>query len=222
MPNTVSTLALLGALVIATPALAAEKAAEKPAEKTEKAEAAAPSGPKADLSLAAAGEYAIDPSHTNVLFRLAHLGYSGYMGRFNKIEGKIELDPKDLTKTSLDVTIDAASVDVNHEKLANEIKDKEVFDTATYPTITFKSTKLEQKDATHGTVTGDLTFHGVTKPVTLDVTLNGVGNHPMNQKPMLGFSATGTIKRSDFGVSKWLPMVGDQVQLIIETELHKS
>ncbi len=87
--------------------------------------------------------------------------------------------------------------------------------------FTFKSTKLEQKDASHGTITGDLTLRGVTKPVTLDVTLNGAGIHPMNQKHTLGFSATGMLKRSDFGVAKWLPNIGDSVQIIIETEIQK-
>lgn len=109
------------------------------------------------------------------------------MGRFNKIEGKVVLNPKDLTKTSLDVTIDAASIDVNHEKLEGELREKEVLDAAAFPSITFKSTKMEQKDASHGT-TGDLTLHGVTKPVTLDVTLNGAGVHPMSRSPAAGFS----------------------------------
>ncbi|MBP7253261.1 MAG: polyisoprenoid-binding protein [Alphaproteobacteria bacterium] len=231
MSKTVSTLALLSALTLTAPAWAAEKAAEKPAEKAAVEKAAAekekPATPttapaKADLNNAAAGEYAIDASHTNVFFRVSHLGFSGYMGRFNKIEGKVVLDPKDLTKTSLDVTIDAASIDVNHEKLEGELREKEVLDAAAFPSITFKSTKMEQKDASHGTITGDLTLHGVTKPVTLDVTLNGAGVHPMSQKPTLGFSATGMLKRSDFGVAKWLPMVGDSVQLIIETEMQKS
>jgi polyisoprenoid-binding protein YceI len=234
MSKTLHTLAVLSALTLTTPAFASEKAVEKVAEKkvtvkTEEkveekaADNAAPAAPaKIELATAAAGDYAIDPTHTNVFFRVAHLGFSGYMGRFNKIEGKVALDPKDLSKTALDVTIDAASIDINHEKLAAEIRDKDVLDVAAHPTITFKSTKLDQKDGTHGTITGDLTLHGVTKPVTLEVTLNGVGPHPMNQKPTMGFSATGTIKRSDFGVAKWLPNVGDSVQLIIETEMQKS
>jgi polyisoprenoid-binding protein YceI len=220
-------LTLTTALLLALPVTAATSteapatpvapvaAPEKPA--AEKA-ATAPTAPKADLSLAMAGTYRLDPSHTNVLFRLAHLGFSGYIGRFNKVEGKVVLDPKDLSKTTLEVTIDANSIDVNHAELEGKLKDAEAFDVANHPSISFKSTKLEQKDANRGTITGDLTLRGMTKPVTLDVILNGVGPHPMNQKTTMGFSATGMIKRSDFGLSKWLPMVGDQVQLIIETE----
>jgi polyisoprenoid-binding protein YceI len=238
MSQTVQTLALMAALLIAAPAVANEKPAEpapskiaaapaeKPVEKTAEKPAEKPvekpamTAPKADLALAAAGTYQLDPAHTNVFFRVAHLGFSGYMGRFNKIEGKVVLDPKDLGKTTLDVTIDAASLDINNEKLAAELRDKDAFDVATHPSISFKATKLEQKDASHGTITGDLTLRGVTKPITLDVALNGVGNHPMTQKATLGFSATGMLKRSDFGLVKWLPMVGEQVQIIIETEMQ--
>ena len=221
MLQNIKTLALLGALAIASPAFAADKA-EKPAEKpVEKAAEKPVEAPKPDIANVVAGEYKIDAGHTSVIFRISHLGFSGYMGRFNKTAGTLTID-KDITKSTLDVTIDAASIDTNNEKLEEEIRAKDVFDTATYPAITFKSTKLEPKDAIHGTVTGDLTFHGVTKPVTLDVTLNGVGAHPMSQKPTVGFSATGIIKRSDFGVAKWLPMVGDSVQLIIETEMQKN
>ncbi len=196
-----------GSLALAMPALAAETAAPQFV------------APIADLTTATAGTYKIEPTHTNVLFRVAHLGYSGYMGRFNKIEGTLKLDTKELDKSQLDVTIDAASIDTNHEKLEGELRDA-AFETAKFPTITFKSTKLVQKDATHGEVTGDLTLHGVTKPVTLAVTLNGAGTHPMSKAATIGFSATGLIKRSDFGVMNWLPMVGDDVQIIIETELQ--
>ncbi len=226
MSKTVTTLALLGTLALALPAQAAEKSveavAEKAAEKVVEAltDKVAPPVAKVDLANATAGLYAIDPSHTNVIFRVSHLGFSGYMGRFNKVEGKVALDPKDLSKTTLDVTIDASSVDVNLKKLEDELRGKEMFDVTTHPSITFKSTKLEQTAPNRGTITGDLSFRGVTKPVTLDVTLNGVGPHPMNKKQTLGFSANGVIKRSDFGAAQWLPMVGDNVQLIIETELQ--
>lgn len=222
MSKTITTLALLGTLALTLPVQAAEKTAEAVAEKVAPAVADKVAAPvnAVDLANATAGSYAIDPSHTNVIFRVSHLGFSGYMGRFNKIEGKVALDPKDLTKTTLDVTIDPASVDVNLKKLDDELRGKDMFNVAEHPSITFKSTKLEQTAPNRGTITGDLTFRGVTKPVTLDVTLNGVGPHPMNKKQTLGFSANGVIKRSDFGASQWLPNVGDNVQLIIETELQ--
>lgn len=223
MPRIMPVFALLGGLLIVSPAFANEPAAEKavsPKAADKAADKPATSAPKADLALATAGTYQLDPAHTNVFFRVAHLGFSGYMGRFNKIEGKVSLDPKDINKTTLDVTIDAASLDVNNAKLEDELRGKEAFDVGEHPKITFKATKMEQKDINRGTITGDLTLKGVTKPITLDVVLNGVGNHPFNQKPSMGFSATAMIKRSDFGLVKWAPMVGDQVQIIIETEMQ--
>lgn len=198
---------LYGSLVLTTPALAAT--------------APQLTNPSPDLAAAPAGKYVIDPTHTNVIFRVAHLGFSGYMGRFNKIEGTVVLDPKALDKSQLDVTIDAASIDTNNSKLETELRDA-AFEVAKFKTIAFKSTKLTQADATHGTIVGDLTLHGVTKPVTLTVIMNGVGTHPMSKKPTMGFSATGMIKRSDFGVMNWLPMVSDDVQLIIESELQQA
>lgn len=198
---------LSGCLVLATPALAATTPQV--------------TAPTADLTAAAAGKYQLDPAHTNVFFRIAHLGFSGYMGRFNTIAGDAELDPKALDKSQLSVTIDPASVDVNNKKLESELRDA-AFEVAKFKTLTFKATKITQTDATHGTIAGDLTLHGVTKPVTLNVTLNGVGTHPMTKKPTLGFSATGMLKRSDFSIMNWIPMVSDDVQIIIETELTQA
>ncbi|MEJ0062393.1 MAG: YceI family protein [Alphaproteobacteria bacterium] len=206
MQNLMKALVLAAGIGLASPALLAEPMAP----------------PKADLTAVSAGVYKLDPGHTNVMFRLSHLGFSGYMGRFDKISGTLDLDPKAPTKSKLDISIEATSVDVNNAKLEEELRDKDAFNVAEFPAITFKSTKLEQKDPTHGEVTGDLTFLGVTKPVTLAVTLNGAGPYPMGQKTGVGFSATATIKRSDFGMKKWLPMVGDDVQLYIETEFQQG
>ncbi|MGB4101512.1 MAG: YceI family protein [Alphaproteobacteria bacterium] len=198
---------LYGSMVLATPALAAT--------------APQATNPSADLAAIPAGKYVIDPTHTNVLFRIAHLGFSGYLGRFNTIEGTVELDPKALDKSRLEVAIDPASIDTNNSKLETELRDA-AFEVGKFKVITFKATKLTQTDATHGTIVGDLTLHGVTKPVTLSVTLNGAGPHPMNKKPTIGFSATGMMKRSEFGIMNWLPMVSDDVQLIIEAELQQA
>lgn len=230
---------LAGCIALAAPAFAENKPEAAPpsaapeagakvvatAEATA-AEVAAPAAPQfvapvADLASAEAGSYKIDPGHTNVFFRLAHLGFSGYMGRFDKIEGMLELDPKALDKTKLEVTIDPAGVNTNNAKLEGELRSS-AFEVEKFSAITFKSVKMVQKDASHGEVTGDLTLHGVTKPVTLNVTLNGVGVHPMSKAQVLGFSAIGAIKRSDFGIVNWLPMVGDDVQIIIEAELQKE
>lgn len=184
------------------------------------ASAAVADGPGTDLSKATSGVYEIDPSHTNVIWGINHMGFSTYYGRFNKIEGTLNFDAKAPEKSKLDVTINPASVDTNNEKLQAELVSPQWFDTAKYPRITFVSTKIEKLNATGGKVTGDLTLHGVTKPVTLDVTFNGVGANPIMKVEQLGFAAKGKIKRSDFNVSQYLPMVGDEVELTIASELH--
>ncbi|MBX5002065.1 YceI family protein [Rhizobium lentis] len=170
-----------------------------------------------------AGTYQADVTHTNVLWSVVHFGLSNYIGRFDKISATLELDPADVTKSKLTATIDPASVSTNYpagDKSFNaEIAGKMFFDAAKFSEITFVSTAINIKDSKTGTVTGNLTFHGVTKPVTLDVTLNAALNpHPMSKKPTVGFSATGVIKRSDFGVAALVGPVSDDVKLTIETE----
>jgi len=170
-----------------------------------------------------AGSYVSDPTHTNVLWTVSHFGVSNYIGRFDGIQATLEIDPADPTKSKLTATIDPASVDVNYPKddkdFAAEIESDMFFDAAKFTEITFVSTDIKTTGADTGTVTGDLTFHGVTKPVTLDVKMNAALNpHPMSKKPVVGFSATGTIKRSDFGVATLVGPIGDDVKLTIETE----
>ncbi|UXN02863.1 MULTISPECIES: YceI family protein [unclassified Bartonella] len=173
------------------------------------------------------GNYSLDPNHTNLLWSVSHFGLSNYIARFDKIEGNLVLDPSDVSKSTLEVTVDPASVDTNHQsepnKFNEELAGEKFFDVAQYKTITFKSTAIEVTGEKTGKVTGDLTFHGVTKPVTLDVTFNtALTPHPMTKKAALGFSAKGVIKRSEFGLSAMVPMVSDDVNLVIETEFHQQ
>ena len=176
--------------------------------------------PSTALDAATSGTYEIEPTHTSVLFGISHLGFSQFHGRFNTVSGEMNFDAKAPEQSSVNITIDIASIDTNHAELEGKLKGDEWFDAATFATATFKSTKVEKLTDTTGKVTGDLTLHGVTKPVTLDVTFNGSGNNPFSNKPMLGFSAKGAIKRSDFGISAFIPMVGDDVSLAIESELQ--
>jgi len=166
------------------------------------------------------GKYTIDNSHTNVLFGLSHMGFSQYYGRFNTISGTLEFDAKAPEKSKLDVKIDIASIDTNSAELEKKLVGGDWFDAAKFPSATFVSTKVEKTSATKGKVTGDLTIHGVTKPVMLDVTFNGAGQNPILAVPQLGFSATTKIKRSDFGVAQYVPMVVYNVTVTTESELH--
>lgn len=175
--------------------------------------------PTTDLSKATSGKYTMDPAHTSITFQVKHLGLSNYTGRFNSVSGDLTFDTKDPTKSALNVKIDPLSVDVNHEKLSKEIATQEdVLNGVKFAEITFVSKSITKTSDTTGKITGDLTLLGVTKPVTLDAVFNGSSFNPFSKKPTLGFSATGSLKRSEFGMKGWDKAVGDDVKLIIETE----
>ncbi len=169
------------------------------------------------------GVYALDKSHASVTFQISHLGFSNYTGRFNELDGTLNFDAKDPAKSTVEITINPASVDVNHAELEGKLKKNEdAFNVEKFSTITFKSTKVTKTSDTKGSMNGDLTLLGVTKPVTLDVTFNGSGMNPFAKSQTLGFSATGNIKRSQWGMTAWDKAVGDDVKLIIEVEFNQK
>lgn len=166
-----------------------------------------------------AGTYTLDPGHTQVVFSWNHFGYSNPTAQFGKIEGTLDFDAANPTKASVKVTIPLASVNSNVGKLDEHLQSADFFDSAKYPDAVFKSTKVEKGASENQLkVTGDLSLHGVTKPVVLDVTVNKVGEHPMRKAPAAGFDATATIKRSEFGITKYVPMVSDDIKLHITSE----
>ena len=170
----------------------------------------------------AVGTYDIDVSHTQIGFAARHMAVSKVRGRFSKFEGTLELaeDPAD-SKVSL--SIDASSVDTRDENRDNHLRTNDFFDVATYPTWTFVSTGIKPEGATEWKVLGDLTIRGVTKPVTLDVTLEGVVKDPYGNH-RVGFSGSTTINREDFNVAFGAVMeagglvVGKKVDIEIELE----
>jgi polyisoprenoid-binding protein YceI len=175
------------------------------------------------LALAApaafAGTYTLDPGHTQVVFSWNHFGYSNPTAQFGKIDGTLEFDAANPTGSSVKVTIPLASVNSNVEKLDEHLQGADFFDSAKYPDAVFKSTKVEKGAGENQLkVTGELSLHGVTKPLVLDVTVNKVGEHPMRKAPAAGFDATATIKRSDYGITKYVPMVSDDIKLHITSE----
>ncbi len=171
----------------------------------------------------AADKFLLDASHASVLFSLSHLGFSKTYGRFNSVEGAFTLDADAPEKSSVVVTLDAASIDTNHKERDEHLRGKDFFDTAQYPNLIYKSTSVTRTGENSATVTGDLTMHGVTKPVPLEVTLNKTGPHPRDAtKTVAGFSARGALKRSDFGMTYGVPVLGDEVELIIDVETVKS
>jgi len=175
-----------------------------------------------------AGHYVLDKTHASVVAKLKHMGFSNYQFRFTKVDADFTYDPKAPQASKINVTIDPASVDTATGgdafglKFNKELAGDGWLEANKFPTVTFVSTAVNVGDGQHGTVTGDLTLHGVTKPVVLDVTFNGVGAGMVPLQTRTGFSASTTIKRSDFGVSKYVPLVGDEVTLNIEVEFEKK
>jgi polyisoprenoid-binding protein YceI len=182
----------------------------------------------ATLSLPAAATtttWQIDPNHSSAQFAVRHLGLSTVRGAFTKVNGTIQFDDKDITKSSVDVTIDAASVDTRVEGRDKDLRSDHFFEVEKYPTLTFRSTKVEQVEVGKLKVTGDLTIHGVTKQVVLDVEgpTAAVKDPWGNQRAAA--SATTKINRQDFGV-KWNAkmdnggwVVGDDVAITIDVEM---
>ena len=169
---------------------------------------------------AAAETYTFDPGHTEIRLSWSHFGLSRMSARALAFDGTLNLDKGALEKSTIDVKVDANGLWTHVEKLNEHLKGKDFFDVATYPSMTFKTTKVERTGEKTAKVSGDLTIHGVTRPTTFDVTLNFDGAHPMTKKPTVGFSAKTIIKRSDFGVGKYAPAVSDDIAIEIETEMN--
>ncbi|MHC3134469.1 YceI family protein [Acinetobacter nosocomialis] len=170
------------------------------------------------VTLAAPVDYKIDPTHTATVFSWNHFGFSTPSANFSDIQGVIKVDNAKPANSSVNVTIPLSSVNTNVPALDKEFQQEAWFNAAKYPNITFKSTKVETKDKKHFKITGDLTVKGVTKPVVLDAVLNKQGEHPMAKVPAIGFNATTSFNRSDFGLGNYVPNVGDKITVNITTE----
>jgi polyisoprenoid-binding protein YceI len=172
---------------------------------------------------AMAETYTIDTRHTQVMFTYSRFGYSNITGRFDNVEGEIVYDAADPTAASIKVTVPIATVSSGVEAMDEHFRKDDLFDATKFPTATFQSTSVASAGEGKLRVSGDLTIHGVTKSTDFDVTINNVGVHPNGGKPAAGFDAVGKIKRSDFGVDKYVPNIADEVTLRITTEaLAKS
>jgi polyisoprenoid-binding protein YceI len=172
-----------------------------------------------------AGHYVLDKTHASVVAKIKHMGFSNYQFRFTKVDASFDYDPKAPEAAKISVTVDPGSVDTATGadafglKFNKELAGEGWLEANKFPTATFVSTKVEPAT---GKVYGDFTLHGVTKPIVLDVTFNGVGSGFIPGSVKTGFSASTTIKRSEFGVTKYVPLVGDDVQLNIEVEFDKK
>ncbi|CAI3935738.1 YceI family protein [Commensalibacter papalotli (ex Botero et al. 2024)] len=168
------------------------------------------------------GNYKIDPYHTQVLFSVSHFGFTNYSGNFSDISGVLALNPKNIEKSKLDIQIPIASIQTTSSKLTQELKDPDWFDAKQYPTAHFVSSHIVKTGEKTADVTGNLTLHGITKPVTLHIAYIGAGVNPLNKAYTVGFQITGKINRGEFGIKTYLPKVGDEVDLTIAAAFEKA
>jgi polyisoprenoid-binding protein YceI len=169
-----------------------------------------------------AGRYTVEPSHTRIQFTVSHMGFTDWYGDLTGVSGTLMLDPKNVAASALDISLPVASVSTTSAKLDDELRSAQWFDAIQYPTIRFASTRVVQTGPATATIIGNLTFHGVTRPVTLDAHFNGAGANPLDKNYTVGFNATTTIKRSDFGVSTYVPLIGDTTELRISAAFIRA
>lgn len=175
----------------------------------------------ADAGSVPGGTYEIDPSHTSVAGRVKHLGFSFTTIRFARTSGTFTYDPAHAETAKLNVTVDATSLSTDWAARDAELKGPMFFNSAKFPTMTFAAESLTKLDVSHAKIRGQLTLLGVSKPVDMDVTLNGTGNGMMGDT-RAGFEARMTILRSDFGMKAYLPAVADTVDIVIDAEFTKK
>lgn len=162
--------------------------------------------------------YDFDKSHANLSFTYNHLGYSTTDARFSEWNGVLLIDQDDPSSSSVEFVVDIDSLNTFWAERDTHLKSADFFDIAKFPQATFKSTKVEQTGENQLTVTGDLTIRDITRQTTLDIVVTSIGEHPMANKPAAGFAVTTTIKRSDYGMDKFVPYVGDEVAITFHAE----
>ncbi|MBX3712760.1 MAG: polyisoprenoid-binding protein [Lysobacter sp.] len=170
------------------------------------------------VAFAAPLTYKIDANHTDVIASWSHFGFSNPIAHFGKVDGFITYDPAKVGESKVEVTIPLSGLNSHVSSFDEHLRSDDFFDAANHPDITFKSTSVKSAGKDKLAVTGDLTIKGITRSVTLDVTINKLGVQPMAKREAAGFEATTTIKRSDFGVGKYAPNVSDEVKISITTE----
>jgi polyisoprenoid-binding protein YceI len=168
------------------------------------------------------GEYKLDKDHAVLLFKVNHMGFSSYVGRLNSFDVSLNFDPDNIEKSSIEAVIDMRSIDVNNPEFAATLKGTAWLNTGNFPQAVFRSVSVEKIDNEQLRVQGDLTFLGVTKPVTMDAKLNGAANNPLTRTYTLGFAANLRFKRADFGLKKFIPIVGDDVEIEIHSEFQRQ
>jgi len=209
MQSTFKTLALPLAL-----ALTLSACAEQPQTAANTTASAPPPAEMVGIS----GTYELDSKHTDVIAQWSHFGFSNPTLHFGQIEGRIVYDADNIAASSVEASIPLAGLEAYVADFNMHLRSADFFEAERFPVVTFKSTAVDTAGVNQLKVTGDLTIKETTRPVVLDVTINGFGEHPMSKRTTAGFDATTTIKRSDFGLGAYAPAVSDEVRLRITTE----
>lgn len=172
---------------------------------------------------AEAERHVLDPVHTRVMFAVSHAGFSDAIGTVSGSTGELWFDPEDWTTARLTARVPIARVDLGDAKWNQATLARNLLDAQAHPEAVFVSTRIEPRDATHAVVHGQLTLRGVTRDIALDVVLNAAKRHPLPPfRRTVGFSATATLSRKDFGITAWSSMIGDAVELRIEAEATRA
>ena len=169
-----------------------------------------------------AGTYKLEPYHSQIAFAVDHFGFSIFRGSFSPASGSLSIDPANPTKAQLSVTVPIASVQTNNDKLNQELVSADWFDAAKFPDATFVSTHVTIGPENTALVDGNLTLHGVTRPERMQVHFHGAGTNPLDKALTVGFDARLSIKRSDYGVTKYVPLVSDRVEMTIAGAFEKQ
>lgn len=175
---------------------------------------------QADASRVAAGTYTVDNHHAQIQWTVNHFGFNDYFGIFGQPTGSLTIDPAKPNDAKVSVIIPVTELATSRADLTKHMLTPDFLDAAKFPTATFESTKVIATGNT-AKITGNLTLLGVTKPVTLDATFTGAGTNPMTKKATVGFHGTTTLKRSDFGMTKFVPFVSDEVKIAISIAFEK-
>ena len=170
----------------------------------------------------AADTYHLEKTHVDLLFSISHAGFTEKHGSFRDLDATLEYDPAKPENSQVTVVVKTDSLDTAFAPRDKDVKREKFLDVAKYPEMRFVSTKVTREPDHMLRIDGDLTLHGVTKPLTLHAKLNKEAPNPFDKRPTLGFSATGSLKRSDFGIATYIPVIGDEVNLTIDAEFNRS
>jgi polyisoprenoid-binding protein YceI len=169
-----------------------------------------------------AGEYKLDKEHAVLLFKINHMGFSSYVGRFNEFDVSLDFDPNNIENSRIEAIIDMGSIDVNNPEFATTLGGTAWLDTQRFPQAVFRSLSIKKIDDEQLLVRGELTFLGTTQEVTMMAKLNGAANNPLTRQYTLGFAANLRFNRSEFGLKKFIPVVGDEVDIEIHSEFQRQ